>query len=134
MSNILPYNNYKQVKDSFKNIDEYILFFPVEVQVKLQELRGFIHIQVSELEEYIGYQMPAFRYKGKPLVYFAAYKQHIGFYPGAEGIKSFEKDFEERKYKYSKGAVQFPIAVDIPFDLVKKIMDFRVQQIEQKKS
>ncbi|WP_353148459.1 hypothetical protein [Chryseobacterium sp.] len=49
-------------------------------------------------------------------------------------MKSFEKDFEERKYKYSKGAVQFPISVDIPFDLVKKILDFRVQQIEQKKS
>ncbi|MCL8536264.1 iron chaperone [Chryseobacterium gallinarum] len=122
------------MKNTFRNIDEYILLFPIEVQEKLMGLREFIHAQVSGLEEYIGYQMPAFKYKGKPLVYFAAYKQHIGFYPGAEGIKKFEKDFKDRKYTYSKGAVQFPIDLNIPFDLVKKIIDVKIQEIEQKKS
>ncbi|WP_082129167.1 iron chaperone [Chryseobacterium gallinarum] len=120
------------MKNTFRNIDEYILLFPIEVQEKLMGLREFIHAQVSGLEEYIGYQMPAFKYKGKPLVYFAAYKQHIGFYPGAEGIKKFEKDFKDRKYTYSKGAVQFPIDLNIPFDLVKKITDVKIQEIEQK--
>lgn len=125
---------FMTMKNTFKNIDEYILLFPIEVQEKLMGLREFIHAQVSGLEEYIGYQMPAFKYKGKPLVYFAAYKQHIGFYPGAEGIKKFEKDFKDRKYTYSKGAVQFPIDLNIPFDLVKKIIDVKIQEIEQKKS
>ncbi|MBP2617445.1 iron chaperone [Chryseobacterium jejuense] len=122
------------MKNTFKNIDDYILLFPIKVQEKLLELRKAIHSQASDLEEYIGYQMPAFKYKGKPLVYFAGYKKHIGFYPGAEGIKNFEKDFEERNYKFSKGAVQFPIEEDIPLDLIHEIVTFRTQEIEQKKS
>ncbi|ROS14406.1 uncharacterized protein YdhG (YjbR/CyaY superfamily) [Chryseobacterium nakagawai] len=122
------------MKDTFKNIDDYILLFPITVQGKLIELRKAIHSQVPDLEEYIGYQMPAFKYKGKPLVYFAGYKKHIGFYPGAEGIKNFEKEFEERNYKFSKGAVQFPIEEDIPLDVIQKIVTFRITEIEQKKS
>ncbi|WP_160138100.1 iron chaperone [Chryseobacterium sp. c4a] len=122
------------MKNTFKNIDEYILLFPVEVQEKLIELRVFINSQVPHLEEYIGYQMPAFRYKGKPLVYFAGYKRHIGFYPGAGGIKNFEKDFEKRNYKFSKGAVQFPLDEENPLDLVHEILLFRIKEIEQKKS
>jgi uncharacterized protein YdhG (YjbR/CyaY superfamily) len=122
------------MKNTFKNIDEYILLFPIEVQKKLLGLRQAIHSQVPDLEEYIGYQMPAFRYKGKPLVYFAGYKKHIGFYPGAEGIRNFEKDFEERNYKFSKGAVQFPITEDLPLDLIHAIVQFKVEETEQKKS
>lgn len=122
------------MKNTFKNIDEYILLFPLEVQKKLTELRQFIHSQVPDLEEYIGYQMPAFRYKNKPLIYFAGYKKHIGFYPGAEGIKNFEKDFKERNYKFSKGAVQFPIDEEHPLDLIHKILAFKIKEIDQKKS
>lgn len=122
------------MENTFKNIDEYILLFPINVQEKLLELRKAIHSQVPDLEEYIGYQMPAFKYKGKPLVYFAGYKKHIGFYPGAEGIKNFEKDFEEKNYKFSKGAVQFPIEEEVPLDLIHRIVAFRIQEIEQKKS
>ncbi|UKB79528.1 iron chaperone [Chryseobacterium sp. MEBOG07] len=122
------------MKNTFKNIDEYILLFPIEVQEKLLELRQAIHSQVSDLEEYIGYQMPTFRYKGKPLVYFAGYRKHIGFYPGAEGISNFEKDFEERNYKFSKGAVQFPITEDLPLDLIHAIVQFKVEETEHKKS
>ncbi|AZB09274.1 DUF1801 domain-containing protein [Chryseobacterium sp. G0162] len=122
------------MKSTFKNIDDYILFFPINVQEKLLELRKSIHSEVSDLEEYIGYQMPAFKYKGKPLVYFAGYKKHIGFYPGAEGIKNFEKDFEEMNYKFSKGAVQFPIDEDTPRDLINRIVAFKIREIDQKKS
>lgn len=122
------------MKNTFKNIDDYLLLFPINVQEKLLELRKEIHSQVPDLEEYIGYQMPAFKYKGKPLVYFAGYKKHIGFYPGAEGIKNFEKDFEEKNYKFSKGAIQFPIDEEIPLDLIHRIVVFRIQEIEQKKS
>jgi len=122
------------MESTFKNIDEYILLFPAEVQEKLLALRKAIHSQTSELEEYIGYQMPAFRYKKKPLIYFAGYKKHIGFYPGAEGIRNFETDFKERKYKFSKGAVQFPINEDLPLDLIHKMVRFKMEEIEQKKS
>ncbi|MEN5309226.1 DUF1801 domain-containing protein [Chryseobacterium cucumeris] len=125
---------FYMMQNTFKNIDEYILLFPIDVQKKLLELRKVIHLQVPDLEEYIGYQMPAFRYKGKPLIYFAGYKKHIGFYPGAEGIRTFETDFKERKYKFSKGAVQFPIHESLPLDLIIKIILFRAQEIEQKKS
>jgi uncharacterized protein YdhG (YjbR/CyaY superfamily) len=121
------------MKNSFKNIDEYMLLFP-EIQEKLEELRKIIHAQNPEIEEYIGYQMPAFRYKNKPLVYFAGYKKHIGFYPGPEGIKNFEKDFIQRKYKFSKGAVQFPVNEDLPLDLIKQLVKFRLDDIDQKKS
>ncbi len=123
-----------KMKNTFKNIDDYILLFPINVQEKLLELRKAIHSQLPDLEEYIGYQMPAFKYKGKPLVYFAGYKKHIGFYPGAEGIKNFEKDFEKMNYKFSKGAVQFPIDENIPLDLINKIIGFKIREIEQKKS
>jgi uncharacterized protein YdhG (YjbR/CyaY superfamily) len=122
------------MKNTFKNIDEYFMLFPEEVQEKFDELRHKINTQDSAIEEYIGYQMPAFRYKGKPLVYFAGYKKHIGFYPGSEGIKNFEKDFTKRKYKFSKGAVQFPINEELPFDLIDKIIRFRMEEIEHKKS
>ncbi|RXM39843.1 hypothetical protein BOQ62_09245 [Chryseobacterium sp. CH21] len=122
------------MKNTFKNIDEYIFLFPEEVQEKLLELRKAIHAQVSDLEEYIGYQMPAFRYKARPFIYFAGYKKHIGFYPGAEGIRNFETDFKERKYKFSKGAVQFPITEALPLDLIHKIVQFKKEEIEQKKS
>lgn len=122
------------MKNTFKNINEYILLFPDEVQQKLLELRETIHRTVPDPEEYIGYQMPAFKYKGKPLVYFAGYKKHIGFYPGPEGIKAFEKDFREKEYTYSKGVVQFPIDQDIPMELVQKMVEFRMNEIDQKKS
>lgn len=121
------------MKNTFESINEYTLLFP-EIIEKLEELRKIIHAQNPEIEEYIGYQMPAFRYKKKPLVYFAGYKKHIGFYPGAEGIKNFEKDFNQNNYKFSKGAVQFPVNKDLPLDLIKKIVQFRITEIDQKKS
>ncbi len=124
---------FYEMKNTCKNINEYLLLFPEEVQIRLEELRETIHAQDPNIEEYIGYQMPAFKYKGKPLVYFAAYKKHFGFYPGAEGIKNFEKDFNENEYKFSKGAVQFPINEKLPLDLIKKIVCFRMKEIDIKK-
>jgi uncharacterized protein YdhG (YjbR/CyaY superfamily) len=122
------------MKNTFKNIEEYYLLFPEDIQEKFEIIRDIIHSQYSEIEEYIGYQMPAFKYKRKPLVHFAGYKKHIGFYPGAEGIKKFENNFNERKYKFSKGAVQFPVNEDLPIDLIEKITQFRMMEIDQKKS
>lgn len=119
------------MKNTFKNFEEYFLLFPEEVKIKLEILRKTIHSQNFDLEEYIGYQMPAFKYKNKPLVYFAAYKNHIGFYPLPEALKEFENDFIERKYKYSKGAVQFPLKEELPLDLVEKMIKFRISEIDK---
>lgn len=118
------------MKNTFTNFEEYFLLFPEEVQIKLELLRARIQSQNLDLEEYIGYQMPAFKYKNKPLVYFAAYKNHIGFYPLPEALKEFENDFIERKYKHSKGAVQFPLKEDLPLDLIEKIVKWRIREIE----
>lgn len=119
------------MKDTFTNFNEYFLLFPEEVQLKMEILIKAIHSQNPHLEEYIGYQMPAFKYKDKPLVYFAAYKKHIGFYPLPEAIVHFENDFIERKYKFSKGAVQFPLKEDLPLELIKKMVEFRISEINK---
>ena len=109
----------------FKTIDEYIKLFPKNIQLILNELRGVIRDAAPEASETIKYQMPTF-YLRKNLVHFAAYKKHIGFYPAPSGITNFEKELS--KYKTSKGAIQFPIDKPIPFELVKKIVEFRVKE------
>ena len=119
------------MKNTFSNFDEYFLHFPEEVQMKLDALREFVHHQSSEFEESIGYQMPAFKYKTKPLVYFAAYKNYIGFYPMAKAIQCFANHFIERNYKYSKGAVQFPLKEDLPMDLIAEMVKFRMKEIDE---
>lgn len=106
-------------------VDDYIKTFPVPVQTKLQKLRKVILAAAPEAEEIISYQMPAYHYLGA-LVYFAAYKNHIGFYPTGSGIEAFQKEIVS--YKSSKGAVQFPLDQPLPFDLITKIVKFRVKK------
>ncbi|KAF0091978.1 MAG: hypothetical protein FD141_162 [Fusobacteria bacterium] len=104
-------------------IDEYIQTFPEEVQKKLQEIRQVIKENAPEAIEKISYGIPTFYLEGN-LVHFAAYSGHIGFYPAPSGIDAFKDEL--RAYKTSKGAIQFPIDKDIPLDLIKKIVLFRV--------
>jgi uncharacterized protein YdhG (YjbR/CyaY superfamily) len=108
-----------------KDIDAYIANFPFHVQNKLEELRAIIKKAAPEAEEKISYQMPAFNLKGM-LVYFAAYKNHIGFYPTSTGIEAFKSDLAG--YKYSKGTIQFPIEKPLPADLVTRIVLFRLKE------
>jgi uncharacterized protein YdhG (YjbR/CyaY superfamily) len=107
------------------NVDEYIDGFPTETQKLLELLRSTISKAAPKAEEGISYQMPAYKYHGV-LVYFAGYKNHIGFYPGAGGVESFKKEISV--YKWAKGSVQFPIDEPIPVKLVTKIVKFRVKQ------
>lgn len=107
-----------------KDIDEYISYFPKPVREKLEVLRGVINEAAPKTVEVISYGMPAFK-QNTVLVYFAAYKNHIGFYPTGSGITEFEKEIS--KYKYSKGAVQFPIEGPLPLTLIKKIVKFRAK-------
>lgn len=106
-------------------IDTYIGQFPAEVQEILQEIRQVIKEAAPEAEERISYQMPTF-YLGGNLVHFAAYKNHIGFYPAPSGIEKFKQELS--KYKSAKGSVQFPLNQPIPFNLIGKIVRFRVAE------
>ena len=113
------------------NIDEYIERFPENVQAILQKLRATIRRAAPGAEEVISYQMPAFKYHGM-LVYFAGYKNHIGFYPTSSPMKVFKKELTG--YKTSKGAIQFPIEKAIPSTLVRNIVKFRIKENLEKES
>ena len=113
------------MRSSFKTINEYINSFPIEVQKLLQAIRQTIKETVPEASERISYQMPAFYLNGN-LVYFAAFKNHIGFYPFPSGVAAFKR--EASGYKTSKGAIQFQLDKPIPYELVKKIVKFRVKE------
>jgi uncharacterized protein YdhG (YjbR/CyaY superfamily) len=115
----------------FKNIDEYILIFPKDVQKILRQIRETIKKAAPNAEEVISYGMPAFK-QSKVLVYFAAYKNHIGFYPTANPIKAFSKELDG--YKTSKGTIQFPLDKKIPLTLISKITKFRVKEDLEKLS
>jgi uncharacterized protein YdhG (YjbR/CyaY superfamily) len=108
-----------------KTIDEYISMFPDNVQVILEKLRQTIKESAPGSEEAISYQMPTFKLNGN-LVHFAAFKDHIGFFPTSTGRVVFKKELS--KYKGGKGTVQFPIDKPIPFDLVQKIVKYRMKE------
>ena len=106
-----------------QDIDEYIENFSTEIQEILQKIRKIIQEAAPEANEAISYQMPTFKLNGN-LVHFAVCKNHIGFYPTPSGIANFADELS--KYKTSKGAVQFPLNLPIPFELIDKIVRFRV--------
>jgi len=108
-----------------KNMDEYIAGFPNEVQVMLEKLRMTIRKAAPEAEETINYGIPTFTLKGN-LVHFAAFKNHIGFYPAPSGIEAFKKELSV--YEGAKGSVQFPIEKSLPLSLVSKIVKFRLKE------
>jgi uncharacterized protein YdhG (YjbR/CyaY superfamily) len=115
----------ESANNSFKNIDEYISLFPKETQALLRRMRATIKEVAPGAEEAIKYQMPTFVLNGN-LVHFAAYKNHIGFYPVPTGIEKFKKELSA--YKTSKGAVQFPLDKPLPLDLIRRIVRFRVAE------
>jgi uncharacterized protein YdhG (YjbR/CyaY superfamily) len=112
-------------KAGFTSIDEYIAAFPKEIQKILEEVRATIKAVAPDAEEKISYQMPTFTLKGN-LVHFAAFKNHIGFYPTPTGIDKFKKELSV--YEGAKGSVQFPLEKPIPYDLISKIVKFRVKE------
>jgi uncharacterized protein YdhG (YjbR/CyaY superfamily) len=119
----------KAESTKFKTVDEYISTFPASAKKILQEIRKTIHEAAPQAEDVISYNMPASKFKGV-LVYYAAYEKHIGFYPTASGIEVFKKQLGD--YKFSKGAIQFPIEQPMPFDLITKIVKFRVKEVQEK--
>jgi uncharacterized protein YdhG (YjbR/CyaY superfamily) len=110
-----------------KDIDEYIAGFPPEIQEILEKIRVTIKKVVPEAEETISYGIPTFNLNGTYLIYFAAYKKHIGFYPVPSAIDQVDKDFAS--YKTSgKGTIQFPLNKPMPFNLITKLVKFKVKE------
>lgn len=111
-------------KGTPKNIDEYIAGFPTDVQKILKKIRATIRKAAPDAKEAIKYQIPTFTQNGN-LVHFAAYKEHIGFYPAPKGIEAF-KD-ETSAYEAGKGTLRFPFGEPIPYDLISRIVKFRAK-------
>jgi uncharacterized protein YdhG (YjbR/CyaY superfamily) len=118
------------VNARFKSIDEYISAFPLDVQDILEKLRQVIREAAPEAKETISYAMPTFKLNGN-LVHFAAYKNHIGFYPTPSAIVAFKKELSA--YETSKGAIRFPLDKPLPYGLIEKMVKFRVNEVAEKK-
>ena len=117
-------------KQTFRNIDEYISAAPENVREKLEEIRQAIHKAAPAATETISYGIPAFRQNGV-LVYFAAFKDHIGFFPTSSGVSHFEQELAP--YAVSKGTIRLPLDVPTPFKLIEKIVKFRAKEDVAKK-
>ena len=112
------------------NIDDYIEAFPKDVQKILEQVRLAVSKAAPAAEEIISYGMPAFRYKGRVIIYFAGYKSHIGLYATPSGHAAFAKELS--KYKQGRGSVQFPLDKPMPLNLIARMVKFRVQQQAEK--
>ncbi|PKO05006.1 MAG: hypothetical protein CVU41_13920 [Chloroflexi bacterium HGW-Chloroflexi-3] len=110
---------------SYQTIEEYIVQFPNKIQEILQKIRTVIKEAAPDASEKISYQMPTFYLHGN-LVHFAAFKTHIGFYPVPSGIEKFKEELSQ--YKGGKGSVQFPLDEPIPYDLIRRVTLFRVEE------
>lgn len=113
-----------------QTIDDYISTFPEAVQIILREVRNTIQKAEPEASEAISYGIPTFKLQGKNLVHFAAFKNHIGFYPTPNGMDSFQEALSN--FKQGKGSVQFPLNKPMPWGLIKEITTFRAKKIAQK--
>lgn len=115
--------------DKPASVDAYIATFPESVQKILERIRMTVIHAAPKAEETISYGMPAFRYKGKVIIYFAGYKNHIGVYATPSGHAAFQKELSG--YKQGRGSVQFPLDQPMPLDLIKRIVQFRMKQQDE---
>ena len=111
---------------SHTTVDSYIKSQDPKVQIILNKLRKIINTQTKEVVESISYGMPGYKLNGKPLIYFGAFKTHIGIYPTPSGISAFQKDLSP--YKNAKGSVQFPLASPFPYDIFEKILKYKISE------
>ena len=112
-------------KKAVSGVDVYIASFPPAVRTLLEKIRSTISKAAPKAEQTISYQIPTFKLHGN-LVHFAAFKQHIGFYPGASGIAQFKDELSV--YKSAKGSVQFPLDKPLPVGLISRMVKFRVKE------
>ena len=115
----------KEPRPKFSSIDDYIGSFPEEKRKILEQIRAAIRKEAPDALEKMSYGIPTFTLKGN-LVHFAAFKNHIGFYPTSSGIENFKEDLSV--YESAKGSVKFPIEQPIPIELIRKIVRFRIRE------
>ena len=113
-------------RSTASSIDEYIAEFPAETQKVLEELRALIRASAPDATETISYAIPTFDLNGKHLVHFAGYAKHIGFYPVPSAMDAFKDELEP--YRSGKGSAQFPLGQPLPADLIRRIVEFRVDE------
>lgn len=114
------------MKTMFADVDKYINSLTPDTQILLEQIRAVIKAKAPDAAESISYSMPAYKLRGKPLVYFAAFKNHIGLYATPSGHAAF---FDElSKYPQGKGSVQFAFKKPIPFQLIERIVEFRIKE------
>ncbi len=118
------------MRDRYTTIDEYIGLFPQDVQEKLRGIRAAIHRAAPDAEEAIRYGIPTFRLDGTNLVHFAAFRDHLSFFPTSSGVEYFREELSS--YKISKGTIQIPLDVPVPYDLIGRITRFRVGETKRK--
>ena len=109
----------------FNTVDEYIASYPPEVRVILEKIRGIVRKAAPDAEERIAYGMPTYKMK-RNLVHFAAFKGHIGLYPTPSATRAFANELEP--YESGKGSIRFPLEKPLPYDLIKRIVEFRVKE------
>jgi len=119
------------MQNGYQTIDEYIKAFPPEVQSILEKIRKTIRKAAPDATEAISYQMPTLKLNGN-LVHFAAFKNHVGFYPVPSGIDAFKKELSP--YIAGKGTLRFPLGQPIPYDLIEKVVAYRVKENMSKKT
>lgn len=113
-----------------ESIDDYIAGFPLQTQKVLEEVRGLVKGIVPDATETISYAIPTFDLHGKHLVHFAGYEHHVGLYPAPSGMVEFEAELAP--YKQGKGSVQFPLDQPLPLELIRRIVEFRVEENTRK--
>lgn len=110
------------------DVGHYIARFPEQTQEALQLIRSIIHAAAPEATETISYAIPTFDLHGKHLVHFGGFSNHVGFYPTGSGMERFADEFAS--FKRGKGSVQFPLGQPLPADLVRRVVEFRVREVE----
>jgi uncharacterized protein YdhG (YjbR/CyaY superfamily) len=125
------FKNKLSMDIELKSIDEYINSFPSHIKLILNEVRNTIRETAPNAVESITYKMPTFKINGKPLVYFAAFRNHIGLYATPTAHNQFS--VELTNYKHGKGSIQFPLNKPIPFDLIRRIVEFKLNENKSNK-
>ncbi|MHB8925287.1 MAG: iron chaperone [Coriobacteriia bacterium] len=120
------------MRSTARTIDDYIAGFPEDTQAVLEKVRALIKEVAPDATETISYAIPTFDLRGKHLVHFAGYARHVGLYPTPSGMVAFEEELDQ--YKSGKGSAQFPLGQPLPTDLIRRIVEFRVGEIDRKAS